>query len=191
MKRIIIYCLILLITSSCKAQSTVIDLDSKDLIVFEFNYKVELAKFYTKVYNEDGTFKKEIESSENKEVYNKQKTIIITQEWQGYGSRYFDKKYLFIRNQDTMAISCNCGQEANFYFKDISFQKGHYELQFEQPKLTIKGSELADKNLNKLILKNAYIREGNSTVIKQAPFKKLDFYEISLNDNGVTLKQIN
>jgi hypothetical protein len=191
MKKILMYCFIILSINSCKAQSIHIDLDTKDLIVFEFDSKVNLAKFYTKVYNEDGSFKEEIYASENKEVYNKRKIVVITQEWRNYGYGYFEKSYIFIRNKDTMNLKCISGQETNFYYKDILFQKGNYELQFARPKFTIKGSELVDdKELNKLTFKNAYIREEDSTVIKKVPFKELDFYKISLKDKGIVWKKL-
>jgi len=174
MKKILFYCFIVLSISSCKAQSTPIDLDTKDLIVFKFK-------------------KDSINIVNNKyvtEIYNKQDKLVLTQEWVGYGYRYFEKSYIFIKNKDTMNLKCISGQGSNFYFKDILFQKGDYELRFEMPKLIIKGSELVDKELNKLTFKNAYIREENSKVIKQVPFKELDFYKISLKDKGVIWKKL-
>jgi len=188
MKKKLFYCFILLNISSCKAQSKPINLNTKDLIVFEFDTKVMLAKSPSKVYNENGSFKEEINSSENKEVYNKQDKFVLTQEWQSYGYNYFEKNYIFIKNKDTMKLKCISGQESNFYYKDILFQKGNYELQFEKPKFIIKDSDLTDAELNKLTFKNAYIRKNK--LIKQISFKELDFYKISLKDKGVMLKKI-
>jgi hypothetical protein len=164
--------------SSCKGQKTLIESKSKDIIVFEFeDNNVKSLKN-----------KKHITSLANDEIFNNNKIIIITQRWKGYGTGHFDKTYSFIKEKDTMNIYCICGQEANRYIQNIRFQKGNYKLHFEND-VIIKGSELADKELEKLTFKNAYMREENNTIIKQAPFKELDFYKISLKDKGVELKK--
>ncbi len=175
MGKIFVYCFIIISISSCKSQSSIIELDNKDLVIFKFR-------------------KDSISILNNKyvtEIYNNQRKLVVTQEWRNYGYGYFEKNYIFIKNKDTMNLKCISGQETNFYYNNILFQKGNYELQFERPKLSIKGSELADKELNKLTFRNAYIREGNSKIIKQVPFKKLDFYKVSLKDKGVVWKKLN
>ena len=180
MKTVFYYLIIILSISSCKGQKKIVESKSKDIIVFEFEGN-DVKSVKNKKYLITGV---------NTEIYNKNKIIIIIQKWLGYGTGHFDKIYSFAKKKDTMNIHCLCGQELNRYIKNIRFQKGDYKLRFENETI-IKGSRIqVDNELKKTIFKNAYIREENSKVIKQVPFKELDFYKISLKDKGVIWKKL-
>ena len=128
MKTILYYLIIILSISSCKGQKIIIESKSKDIIVFEFEENnVKHISVKKKYLNTKGIIPL------NTTIYNKNKIIIITQRWQGYGTGHFDKIYSFAKEKDTMNIHCLCGQERNNYFKDIQFQKGDYELNFKIP----------------------------------------------------------
>ena len=205
MKKIINICCIILFTFSCKAQDKVIETKSKDVLIFKFKSdNIQLAKFYSKVHNEDNSYKKTIESSENKEIYNNSNIIIITQEWQGYGSHYFDKEYSFVLAKDTMNIKCKCGQNKKYFFKNLEFKKGNYELIFEYPKkyndstkkiesliIYVKGKQIrTPKKGQDILFKNTYVSHINST-LQDTYFKDLKFIEIDLKDTiNVKLKLI-
>ncbi|MFV0531967.1 MAG: hypothetical protein ACK5MD_11105 [Flavobacteriales bacterium] len=168
--------------SSCSAQK-IINAKSKDVLVFNFKKEnVILTKFYAKVYNQDGTYKTAVESSENREVNSKGNFSIITQDWQALGNHYYQKKYSFVLEKDTMNISCKCGQERNYYFKNLEFKKGNYELKFEIPNNRIKGSEIeTSKEVQKILFKNAYV--PNETPTQQDKyFKDLLFFQVNLED---------
>ncbi|AZA76556.1 hypothetical protein EG347_02950 [Chryseobacterium sp. G0186] len=195
MKNILIIITINLIFTSCNAQKA-IDTSSKDVLVFEFiNENITLAKYYSKVYNRDNSYKKTIEASENKEIFNDHNISIITQEWKTIGSKYYQKKYTFIQQKDTMTIHCNCGQERNYYFKNLPFKKGNYNLSFDIPKKYnretktyekdikyIYGSGItAVKEMQNTLFKNAYIPSNEQTK-RDLYFKDLKFVEIDIKD---------
>ncbi len=190
--RLIIYVILVGFTfSSCSAQK-VVNLKSKDVLVFNFKTDdVRLAKFYAKVYNQDGTYKETIESSENEEISNKE-NLVITQEWKPMGYGYYQKKYSFILDKDTMNISCKCGQFQNYYFKNLDFKKGNYELKFDfiekydeetkkhKPQIKyILGNEITtSKEVQNILFKNTY----ENSAQQDKYFRDLKFIEIDLRD---------
>lgn len=193
---IFIYTLITnLIFTSCNAQKS-IDTASKDVLVFEFTHEnITLAKYYSKVYNRDNSYKKTIEASENKEIFNKNNISIITQEWKTIGSKYYQKKYTFIQQKDTMTIHCNCGQERNYYFKNLPFKNGNYNVSFDFPKKYNKETKtyekdikyiygsgiIAVKEIQNILFKNAYI-SSNERTKRDLYFKDLKFIEVDVQD---------
>lgn len=196
MKNVIYIILICFVSISCRAQK-IIETDSKDVLVFEWeNDDVQLAKYYTKIYNEDNTYKATVETSANKEVFKDKNINIITQEWKDYGYSYFDKKYTFIQQKDTMNIYCKCGQFRNYYFRNLEFKKGNFDLNFdfgtqynEQTKRyemirpsIILGSQIENsKDIQNILFKESYFFEEESSP-KNLYFKDLKFYEINLKD---------
>ncbi|AZA98650.1 hypothetical protein EG359_03065 [Chryseobacterium joostei] len=201
---IFIYVLIItLIFTSCNAQK-VIETTSKDVLVFEFiSGNIQLAKYYSKVYNQDNSYKKTVEASENKEIFNNKNISVVTQEWKPMGSKYYQKKYTFIQQKDTMNIYCKCGQEKNYYIKNLEFKRGNYNLNFELPKDNkenkasekdikyIAGSEIINvKEMQKTFFKNTY-SPSNEPTKRDLYFSDLKFIEIDVkNTANVYLQEI-
>lgn len=175
MKKILFYYFIVMITTSCKSQQKIIDLKSKDILVFN-------------LYNDSIHF---INSNYNQNTNLSNHNIMITQNWSGYGSHYFNKEYIFYKDKDTMNIKCFCGQERNYYFKNLGFKKGNYELKFKMPKKSTIGSKIETaKEVQDIIFKNTYVSDENPTQ-KDKYFKDLKFIEIDLNDTiNVKLTEI-
>ncbi len=188
MKKNFYILIIALFLFSCKAQKKIIQAESKD--VFLFNIENQNFSLLNNKYNEI--------------VYKDNDYLIFTQKWNGYGSHYFNKEYSFTQLKDTMVIKCKCGQEANYSFKNLKFQKGNYELDFEYPiaynesikkyERKIKyvlGKEIkSSKELQNLIFNKTYI-SSEKTTQKDEYFKELKFIEIDLKDTvNVKLKRI-
>ncbi|MEG0928935.1 hypothetical protein [Chryseobacterium sp.] len=196
MKNILIIVIINLIFTSCNAQK-VIEATSKDVLVFEFiNGNIQLAKYYSKVYNQDNSYKKTVEASENKEIFNNKNISIITQNWKPMGSRYYQKKYTFIQQKDTMNIYCKCGQEKNYYIKNLEFKRGNYNLSFDNKASQdgikyITGSDIITmKEMQKTLFKNTYV-PSNETTKRNLYFSDLKFIEIDVKDTAnVYLQEI-
>ncbi|WP_106915684.1 hypothetical protein [Chryseobacterium aurantiacum] len=196
MKNILIIVIINLIFTSCNAQK-VIEATSKDVLVFEFiDGNIQLAKYYSKVYNQDNSYKKTVEASENKEIFNNKNISIITQNWKPMGSRYYQKKYTFIQQKDTMNIYCKCGQEKNYYIKNLEFKRGNYNLSFDNKESQngikyITGSDIITmKEMQKTLFKNTYV-PSNETTKRNLYFSDLKFIEINVKDTAnVYLQEI-
>ena len=203
MKNILIIIVINLIFTSCNAQK-VIETTSKDVLVFEFiSGNIQLAKYYSKVYNQDNSYKKTVEASENKEIFNNKNISVVTQEWKPMGSKYYQKKYTFIQKKDTMNIYCKCGQEKNYYIKNLEFKRGNYNLNFNLPKNNkenkasekdikyIVGSEIVNvKEMQKAFFKNTY-SPYNEPTKRDLYFSDLKFIEIDVkNTANVYLQEI-
>lgn len=185
-----------LIFPSCNAQK-VIEATSKDVLVFEFiNGNIQLAKYYSKVYNQDNSYKKTVEASENKEIFNNKNISIITQNWKPMGSRYYQKKYTFIQQKDTMNIYCKCGQEKNYYIKNLEFKRGNYNLSFDNKASEngikyITGSDIITmKEIQKTLFRNTYV-PSNETTKRNLYFSDLKFIKIDIKDTAnVYLQEI-
>lgn len=191
MKNVIYILLISFVFTSCKSQ-TIIETKSKDVLIFEFkNDNIKLARYYTKVYHQDGTYEAIVEASANKEIFNKQNISIITQEWQAIGSNYINKRYSFIQQKDTMTIKCICGQERNYYFKNLEFKKGNYELNFNSPKMKIQYQEIDSLNrVKNIFFKNTYVPEEELS-IRDLYLYDIRFYYIDLHDTiNVRLRKV-
>ncbi|MET3047018.1 hypothetical protein [Flavobacterium covae] len=192
MKKIIQIFVITFFVISCKAQKIVIETRSKDILVFGFNDEnIKLINKPESLYIPDKKTYKSFDTKHNTEIYNKQRILVISQNWSGYGSHYLEKKYSFIREKDTMNIKCKCGQERNYYFKNFTFKKGYYELSFTYSKDKIFGSEIkTTKEIQNTLFKNSYVSDENPTQ-KDKYFKDLKFIEIDLKDTtNVKLKRI-
>jgi hypothetical protein len=177
MKNFVLYIVIGLITTSCKSQQRIIDLESKDIIIF--NFKDDTVGFSNNKYNESIIINC---------------NVVITQNWSGYGSHYFKKEYNIVKQQDTMNIKCFCGQERNYYFKNIEFKKGIYELEFKISDYNINGTQIiAQKEQQNILFKNAYPwGESGDRDFRDTYFKDLRFIEIDLADTvNVKLKKVN
>ena len=116
--------------------------------------------------------------------------ILITNKWTN-DFMSIEKYYSFIKQRDTMNISCRCGQERNYYFKNLGFKKGNYELKFNIPKESTIGSKIETaEEVQNIMFKNTYLSDENSTQ-KDKYFKDLKFIEIDLNDTiNVKLTEI-
>lgn len=194
MKRIIFILTFIIFTFSFNYQKKIIECKKKDLLIFEFE-KNNTTKNNKLILKDNG---------KNIMVYNKNNFILATQLWLGYGSGHFDKKYSFIVNKDTMNIECECGQERNYYFKNLDFKKGNYELKFEFPKKYnadkkkyenetkyILGSKINMNNeMLNVLFKETYV-PNKKPIFQNVYFKDLKFTEIDINDSiNVKLKKI-
>ncbi|WP_298545893.1 hypothetical protein [uncultured Aquimarina sp.] len=155
--------------TSCGAQNqTIFDLKKNDVIAFSFL--------------ENGI--KLVESSHNQEVYNSNQLIVLKRRWANIGKNYFEKQFIFIKELDTMKISCNCGQEKNLYFTDIKFEKGEIEIQLPSNLNLEKAKNIfSDKKLNNTNVINSYNikNKGQKDTFVDLPFKELEFLVISKN----------
>lgn len=163
--------LLLLTMFSCKAQDNIINMKSKDFHIFYFldkNVHLLNADDVSEIYNSDGL-------------------ICLTQEWAPYGSRYIKKKYSFVQDVDTMNITCYCGQERNYFFNKIRFEKGDYELNldYDYSKREIIGSDIRRENTPHLFLKNVYTPKEKNTQ-QDISLEKVKFIKIDLNDTQNT-----
>lgn len=132
--------------------------------------------------------------------------MILTQNWTGYGSHYFDKKYSFVQAKDTMNIKCKCAQEQNLIFENFKFQKGNFELIYDfqkkyndsikkyEPKIRyVYGYQIkVSKSVQNILFKNAYPWSEEKNNFKNLYFKDLKFIEIDLKDStNVKLEKLN
>ena len=191
MKKIILY-LILGLFTTCKAQ---VEVNSKqrDILVFQtLTDNVKYESIPVKEYIPDKKKYLKFKRNSNIEVYNKEKLIVISQSWSSYGSNHFNKYYSFIKDKDTMNITCECGQESNHYFKNLKFKKGNYELSFQLNKEKILGKQIkTPKEVQDILFKNSYIWWDVKGEFKNLYFKDLKFIEIDLKDTiNVKLKLI-
>jgi hypothetical protein len=206
MRKIVYIFAIIFFVISCDAQKTIVETKSKDILVFGFNHdNVNLINIPESFYIPDKKIYHTIDAKYNKEVYNKKGLLVLTQNWTGYGSHYIDKKYSFIQNQDTMSIACKCGQEQNYFFRNLEFQKGKFELSFTFPKKQnvqtnkyesqinyILGNQIkTPQEVQSVLFKNSYIWWETKGEFKNIFFKDLKFVEIDLKDSiNVKLKKI-
>ncbi|MDN3674487.1 hypothetical protein QWY99_15710 [Flavobacterium branchiarum] len=192
MKKITLTLFITLILFSCKAQKRIIETKSKDVILF----------------NIENSFFSILNNKYNQNVYSGNDFLIFTQNWTALGYNYFNKEYLLIRAEDTMNIKCNCGQERNFFFKNLEFQKGNFELiidysdrynnstkKYENREKYILGKQIRVlKEVQQILFQNTYSRWydiDNPIKSKDLYFKDLKFVEIDLKDStSVKLKKI-
>ncbi|MDN3674489.1 hypothetical protein QWY99_15720 [Flavobacterium branchiarum] len=177
---------------SCKAQKRIIETKSKDVILFN------IEKSFFSILN----------NKYNQKVYGGNDFLIFTQNWSALGYNYFNKEYSFTQAQDTMNIKCNCGQERNYFFKNLEFKKGNYELRIDFPQRYndsekkyepqikyILGKQIrVPKEVQQILFQNFYIRWNdvdNPIKSKDLYFKDLYFIEIDLKDStSVKLKKI-
>lgn len=190
----LIYLFISIIFQTGKSQILEFETKSKDVLVFQFNTNnVSLAKSYEKVYNKDNTYKATIEASVNKEIFNKDKLIIILQNWTGDGMmKTSDKKYVFTNNIDTMNIICKCNQLKNSYIKNLKFKKGNFKLNIFLSKKIVYGNEIKTaKEVQNFLFKKTYVSTENTNE-QNKYFKDLEFTIIDLNNtSSVRLKKLN
>ncbi|ELY2018563.1 hypothetical protein SL053_002493 [Flavobacterium psychrophilum] len=206
MRRIIQIFVIMFFAISSKAQKTVIETRSKDILFFGFNDEnIKLINKPESLYIPDKKTYKSFDTKYNTEIYNKQRILIISQNWSGYGSHYLDKKYSFIKEKDTMNIKCKCGQGQNYFFKDLQFQKGAFELSFyfqkkynEQTKKYesqinyILGNQIkTPSDAQNILFENADYEMLRKPKFKNLYFKDLKFIEIDIKDSiNVKLKRL-
>jgi hypothetical protein len=163
--------------SSCKAQNTIVESKSNDILIFNFkedNIHPLLDNFNTPLYHNN-------------------KLIIFKQKWQSYGTGYIDKYYYFLNKaKDTMHIRCDCGQERNYYFKNFEFKKGYYKLEIKElPKERLSGSQIqTPKEVQSILFKNAYV-PPDEPVQRDVYFKNLKFREIDVSNTiNIQLKKV-
>jgi len=139
-------CLIVLIFFSCQYKQVGQNIKGHDIIMFTLNEKESThnISFLFNLINE-------IIQVDNDYV-------LIKQKWLGYGSKYISKEYTFAKDKDTMNIECRCGQEINYYFKNLVFRSGNYKLTFQRPKNQILGNEIPTSNkLQNTLFENVYV----------------------------------
>jgi hypothetical protein len=172
-----LYLLIYLCLYSCKAQNIIVESKSNDILIFNFkedDIHLLLDKFNTPLYHNN-------------------KLIIFKQRWRGYGTAYIKKYYYFLyKKKDTMHIECNCGQERNYYFKNLEFKEGYYKLRLEElPEENILGSRIKTPiEVQSIFFKNTYVPPDEPTQ-RDIYFKNLEFIEVDLKDTiNVKIKKV-
>ncbi|GGX16010.1 hypothetical protein [Aquimarina muelleri] len=168
MKKVILIIFSLAFTSCGAQNQAILDLKKNDLIAFSFI--------------ENGI--RPIESPYEQEVYNKNSIIILKRKWANIGKDYFEKQFVFVKNLDTMKISCNCGQEKNLYFKDLEFKKGEIKIELPSNLNLEKAKDIfSDKKLNNTSAINSYNfnNKGLKDTFVDLPFNELEFLIISKN----------
>lgn len=193
MKNFICLFFCLFIIQSCNAQKNyTVDIKRKNLLVFN-------------VLNDD------MKLSLRESVYSRNKTIITSTIWanEDMGTGFFMRKFIFIQQNDTMNLICNyCGRGGhNYYFKNLKFQKGDYEINYNYSKKYnekekryendikyVLGKQIKiPKEVQDVLLTNAFIEfTGNPTTSsKDTYFKDLKFIEVDLFDTiNVKLERI-
>lgn len=172
MTRYLLFLFANLLPVLCFAQNIkfdTIDVDRQDILVFNFiEHDISLVEF---AY---GTIC----------IYKDKNMIGLRNRWRGYGSSYIDKKFMFTQGCDTMRVAINCGQNCNFYFRNMEFRKGDFNIRIADkydPNTLIKGEDIScDIYLNNLFLKNAY---RDYQIKEDRYFKYIDFYEINMQDD--------
>nr|WP_315239265.1 hypothetical protein [uncultured Flavobacterium sp.] len=202
-------CLFLcLFLQSCKGQSIIVDSEKdNDVIIFNLsNYDVSLINLPEKHYLPDTKRYWETNPKFNTEIYSKNKFVIFKQRWQNIGYGYGEKYYNFINSKkDTMNIKCFCPQETNYFFKNLEFRKGKFELSFAFPKKQNEQTKKYESQINyilgnqiktpqevqSVLFKNSYVWWETKGEFKNIFFKDLKFVEIDLNDStNVKLKKL-
>lgn len=172
MKKIILYILFATSFFCCKGQQIPIDIKYQDILVFAFKKNNSgIIKYIGKIYGTSKNENLEIESNINTEVFNTNNNIGIAQRWMGYGSHYIHKNYTFVQQKDTMSIECRCGEEINYFLKNIAFQKGKFKLEITPKKIKISGNQIqVPKEVQNLLFKNSYM-PNKKPVFQDAYFK--------------------
>jgi hypothetical protein len=190
MKKFIYLFTYLFIIQSCNAQKhDTVDIKRKNLLVFN-------------LLNDN------IKLSLRESIYSKNKTIVTSSIWanEDMGTGFFARKFIFIQKNDTMYLICNyCGRGGhNYYFKNLKFQKGGYEINYNYSKKYnekekryendlkyVLGAQIkTPKEVQGVLLKNAYV-SPKKPAFQDLYFKDLKFYEIDLQDKiNVQLKQL-
>lgn len=196
--RKLIYLILILFFNSCSGQKALLDFKQKDIYVFNFvkkniksippKEKVSIRRAST---SNNIDFNIELNTSE--EIYNDKNNIIQTQKKEtNINTNYFEKKFSFIKDKDTMNINCVCGQNRNYFFKKVKFIKGDFELHVNFPKKYNKLKKIYEEKIpyrfGKDIkaskeLKALVFQEGKNEKTK-IKFEKIKFIQLNLNDTA-------
>ncbi len=159
----------------CKSQNhKPIDLRKKDLIGYSFvdeNGKKTRLVSDNVVYDKDGD--------------------IFTKRWVNYGYDYFVKSFCFVNENDTMLITCACGQERNLYFKGVLFQAGKFEIDISGFSSIQKAKTILNKpDLLNIHITGCYNRHWKShdEMFYDDVLGNFDFMEIDLSQKGTIRK---
>lgn len=104
-----------------------------------------------------------------------------------------------------MSIKCKCGQERNYFLKNLKFQKGKFNLSFDFSKKYneqatkyqsqvnyILGNQIkTHKELQSILFRNSYVWGEDNSEFKDIYFKDLKFIAIDSQDSTyVKLKRL-
>ena len=168
MKKIVLILLCCIFTSCGAQNKEFFDLKRKDVIAFNFSENdIKL-----------------LESIYDQEIYNHNGIIVFKRNWVNIGKDYFEKQFVFVKQLDTMKISCNCGQGKNLYFKNIKFKKKAIKIELPSNlNLEKAGNTFLDKELNNIEVINSYNskNKGQKDTFVNSPFKELNFLIVDEN----------
>lgn len=165
--------LYLLSLFSCKTEQLTIDYKNYDILFMQF-------------------YEKDVKSINNN-FYQKKHNLIKGIDY----SRDFNPRYksqiILTKKNDTMKISCQFPERYNYYFKNMKFRKGKYDLQYkkslqglllEKNIFEIKGENIETSKLIQYILfKNILISDSLKRYKqKDVLFKNLKFRVIDFSD---------
>lgn len=173
------------ISYCCKSQSKNVNIREKDILVFNFEIN-DCIKGINPIerISIPGKGEFNIQTNNLYEFYKKNKMIIMFQEWDNdqMSPSRFSKKYSFVRQKDTMTIKSRCGQERNYYFKNLIFQKRNYELSLKETNEKKLGKKIKTlKEIQDILFKGAYVSD-KKPIFQDVYFKDIEFYEINLRD---------
>lgn len=97
-----------------------------------------------------------------------------------------EKVYSLIQNNDTMRFRCQFSFYANYYLKNIKFQKGFYTVLLKKEIESYEGKKIrTNKSVQNLTFKNAVIKNEMNKEYKYSDvlFKNLKFKIIDFSDS--------